>query len=450
MGRAILIAVVLIAAALPASGQPAAPDIRVVGEHAPVRGDTPELARQLALVNGQTKTWQAAIAQLQTRPDIQALRLTNLQLAAFTAVIVEPEEMPRSAPPSKSGAPLQVPLRAPFNAGDAVRRMAGLKGDPDIAASIVSAWTEMQELYARLQAQTKERASATGAEATRAAQDQEQTLRTLTVTHLTARATASMARTEPATVGGRVASDASIELAGKFADQARTLSPDSTLVQSLTGDLLLALEQPEAAEEWYRKALAGRKSSTQHLKLAEVLRLQGKLDEAIVEVRAALRLDARSAPAHTDLGLILRQQGKVEESMAEYREAIRLDPDWSDAHNGLAVALAGAGQLEEAAAAFREIIRIDPDSTIGHYNLATALANLDRDVESAASLREVVRIYPNHYNAHFNLGELFRLEGKYDESAKQFREYVRLAPDTPQNQRNLKRARSYIQQFGDN
>jgi TolA-binding protein len=74
---------------------------------------------------------------------------------------------------------------------------------------------------------------------------------------------------------------------------------------------------------------------------------------------------------------------------------------------------------------------------------------MDRDVEAAAALREVIRIYPDHYNAHYNLGEMFRLEGKFDESAKQFREYVRLAPDTPQNQRNLRRARQFIQQYSE-
>jgi hypothetical protein len=91
MGRIILTAVVLLAASLPASGQPAAPEIRVVGVHSPLRGDTSDLARQLALVDGQTRIWQAAVAQLGTRPDIQALRLTTSQLAAFTAVIVEPD-----------------------------------------------------------------------------------------------------------------------------------------------------------------------------------------------------------------------------------------------------------------------------------------------------------------------------------------------------------------------
>jgi tetratricopeptide (TPR) repeat protein len=105
--------------------------------------------------------------------------------------------------------------------------------------------------------------------------------------------------------------------------------------------------------------------------------------------------------------------------------------------------------VDEAITEFREIIRIDPDSTVGFYNLAYALADRDLDVESAAALREVIRINPDHYNARFNLGELFRLEGKFDDSATQFREYLRLAPDTPQNQRNIRRARGYVQQFTD-
>jgi hypothetical protein len=39
---------------------------------------------------------------------------------------------------------------------------------------------------------------------------------------------------------------------------------------------------------------------------------------------------------------------------------------------------------------------------------------------------------------------MFRLEGKLDEAVKQFREYLRLAPDTPQNQRNIRRATDFV------
>lgn len=452
MTRAIQIAVLLLVVALPALGQSPAPGPRVVvGVHAPLRGDTRDLARQLAIVDGQFKAWQAVIKQLQARKDVQALRLTTAQLEAFTVVIIETQE--GSTPPAaqKAGAPPpEVQLRVRFDPDAAAKQMAGLRNDLDASPAIVAAWSAMQQLHRQLDTQTKQRATATNERAAQIARGQEDTLRSLAVKHLVARAIAAIARTEPATIGGRVAKQSGRELAGRLAEEARVLSPDSPDVLSLIGDLQLDAERPEEAEVSYRKALAvDANSSVTHHKLAEVLRLQGKFDESIAELRETLRLNPKSAGAHTDLGLILRAQDKSEESAAAYREAIRIDPDWADAHNGLAVLLAQQGRADLALNHFKEIVRIDPDSTIGYFNLSMVLADLDRDVEAAAALREVIRIYPDHYNAHYNLGELFRLEGKFDESAKQFREYVRLAPDTPQNQRNLRRARQFIEQYSD-
>jgi tetratricopeptide (TPR) repeat protein len=450
MNRITLAAVVLLAGGLPAFGQPIAPEIRAVGVHTPVRGDTPELARQLARVDGQRKAWLAASKELQTRRDVQALRLTAAQVEAFTAVIVETSDVVTRTPAPVAGTPLQLPLRVQFERGSVARQMAALRSDQDAAPAIVGLWTAMQQLHQRLAAQTKQRATATADEATRIAREQEQTLRERDVKHLAARATAGLARTQPATVGGRVAQEAGRALASRLAEEARVLAPDSFDVHLLTGDLLLDAKMPEEAEAAYRKALAmNQTSSAAHHKLAEVVRLQGNFEEAIRELREVLRLDPKSAGAHTDLALIFGAQDKADESIAEYREAIRIDPDWADAHNGLAVTFARQGRADLAVEQFREVTRIDPDSTIGYFNLATALADLDRDVEAAAALREVIRIYPDHYNAHYNLGEMFRLEGKFDESAKQFREYVRLAPNTPQTQRNLRRARQFIEQYSD-
>ena len=443
-------AALLLGLALPAFGQPAAPATRAVGIHTPVRGDTPELALQLARVDGQRKAWKAAVAQLQSRPDIKSLRLTQAQMEAFTAVLVDTEDASTRPEATSAGTPLQLPLRVRFEPAGAARWIAGLRNDQDAFPAIVVRWTEMQRLHEQLAEQTRRRASATNGQESEIAREQLQTLRALTIKHLSARTAAAMARTQLATIGGRVATDAGRELAGRLVEQARALAPDSPDVHSLTGDMLLDAEQPEAAEVEYRKALAAAQdSSVAHHKLAEVLRLQGKFDESIAELRETLRLNPKSASAHTDLGLIFRAQDKMADSEAEYREAIRIHPDWADAHNGYAVLLATTGRAEMAVNEFKEIIRIDPESTIGYYNLATALAGLDRDGEAAAAFREVIRIYPDHYNAHYNLGEMFRLEGKLDESAKQFREYVRLAPNTPQTQRNLRRARQYIEQFSD-
>jgi superkiller protein 3 len=318
---------------------------------------------------------------------------------------------------------------------EGVRRMAMLRKDQDASYDIVKAWTGMQRLHQQL-------AAANPGERT-------QLIAAFQAKHLAARATAAVARTEEAAVGGRAPSAEGRLRAKEFADAALALAPDSPDAHEVMGDLYVDASEPEAAEVEFRKALVGNDSAAVRTKLAEAIRLQGKFPEAVTELREAIRLEPGSARAYSGLGLVLRAQRSFQESIAAYQEAIRLDPDLIDAHNGLAVALANQGKLNDAVGEFREIIRVDPDSAIGYYNLAYALADLDRDVESAAALREVVRINPNHYNARFNLGELFRLEGKYDEAVKQFREYLRLTPDAPQNRRNIERAKGYIQKFED-
>jgi tetratricopeptide (TPR) repeat protein len=385
----------------------------VARAQSPATGDT---AKQLATMDARFKAWRTAVTQLLGRADVKALQLKPVEVDAYTAVILDTGE-PRA------------------DLADAARRMALLHKDQDATDDIVDSWTGMQQLHQQL--------------ARSAASEHARLLTALQAKHLAAQASAALARTEESAVGGRAPTAEGRDRAKQLADAALTLAPDSPDAHEVMGDLFIDASEPEAAEDEFRKALLGDDSASLRTKLAEALRLQGDFDEAITELRAAIKLEPRSARAYSGLGLALRAQRNLPESTAAYQEAIRLDPDLIDAHNGLAVVLANQGKLNDAVAEFREIIRVDPDSAIGHYNLAYALADLDRDVESAAALREVVRINPNHYNARFNLGELFRLEGKYDESVKQFREYLRLAPDAPQNRRNIERAKGYIQKFGD-
>ena len=56
---------------------------------------------------------------------------------------------------------------------------------------------------------------------------------------------------------------------------------------------------------------------------------QRKLDEAIVEYRAAIVLDAKSANPHNGLGNALGDQQKLDDAIVEYREAIELAPKFA-------------------------------------------------------------------------------------------------------------------------
>jgi tetratricopeptide (TPR) repeat protein len=446
----ILSGLLVLSVATGASAQSAAIAIDVTGEHRVASGDTPDSARQLARVDAQRRAWQAAAAQLEGREDMKALQLAPRHIEAFTVVLLELEEQPSPTPSAATPVPVQVRLRGRVDGDEAVRRIALLRKDQDATYDLVEAWAEMQQLHQQLARETELRASLPDDKASALAQNQLKAVVALNAKHLSARASAALARTEPSAIGGRASSNDGRQRAKQLADAAIALWPDSPDGHDVMGDFFLDALEPDAAEAEFRKArLVEPESSSGRTKLAEALRLQGRFDEAIAELREALRIDPGSARAHSGLALAFRGAGKVRESIAEYREAIRFDPDLIDAHNGLAVVLATSGQLEEAVSEFREIVRIDPDSAIGYYNLAYALADLDRDVESAAALREVIRINPNHYNARYNLGELFRLEGKYDDSVKQFREYLRLAPEIPQNQRNIERAKGFIEKFSD-
>lgn len=424
--------------------------IDVTGEHRMTNGDTPDSARQLARVDAQRRAWSAAATRLQNDPELKALQLTPSEVEAFAALLLEFQEPSAPTAPAAARGSVQVRLRGTLNGSDAVQRIALVRKDQDATFDIMEAWGEMRQLHEQLAKDTQARATLPNDKASAVAQQQIKTVLTLDAKHLSARASLALARTEPSAIGGRSSSDAGRDQAKRLADAAIALAPDSPDAHDVMGDLYLDDLEPEAAEEHFRKARSvDADSSIGRTKLAEALRLQGRFDEAIDELKEALRIDPNSARAQSGLGLALRGQRKNAEAIAAYREAIRLDPDLIDARNGLAVMLAGQGELEEAVAEFRQIVRIDPDSAIGYYNLAYALADLDRDVESAAALREVIRINPNHYNARYNLGELFRLEAKYDESVKQFREYLRLAPDIPQNQRNIERAKGFVEKFSD-
>jgi superkiller protein 3 len=50
------------------------------------------------------------------------------------------------------------------------------------------------------------------------------------------------------------------------------------------------------------------------------------------------------------LGFVLSRQGKLDEAILQFREAIRVDPEYAAAYNNLAASLVQQGKLEEAAA----------------------------------------------------------------------------------------------------
>lgn len=76
-----------------------------------------------------------------------------------------------------------------------------------------------------------------------------------------------------------------------------------------------------------------------HINLANVLAAKGRLDEAAYHYRQAIRINPSDPKPHFELGVLYGENGRIDDEIQQYKEAISLKPDFGEAHNNLSVAL---------------------------------------------------------------------------------------------------------------
>jgi spermidine synthase len=175
-----------------------------------------------------------------------------------------------------------------------------------------------------------------------------------------------------------------------------------------------------------------------HFNLGGLLIRTGELEEAIRHLNEAVRLGPDSAGAHYNLGMALSRAGEPEGAIKHYLESLRIAPKDADAHYNVGGLFLRQGKLDDAIRHYTEAVRIDPDSADSHNNLGYALAFRGRLDEAVEHYTEALRLNPNLANAHNNIGLVFVRQGKLDEAVKHFREALRIQPDFADAARNLK------------
>jgi tetratricopeptide (TPR) repeat protein len=171
-----------------------------------------------------------------------------------------------------------------------------------------------------------------------------------------------------------------LELAEAHFRESLALSPQPAIYN----DLGFVLERQGLADEavgFYRKALElDPGSAAAHYNLAASLARSGALSEAERHFRAALA-ERPSAQSYVGLGLVLRQQGRADDAIASLRAAIEADPEQPAAYDALGTILAEQGKLEEAAHNFGLAVRKRP-SAAAHEKLGDVLMRLGRTDEA--------------------------------------------------------------------
>lgn len=209
---------------------------------------------------------------------------------------------------------------------------------------------------------------------------------------------------------------------------------------------------------------------TLHL-LGLVEHQQGRSDEAIEHIRAAIASHGRDPAFHHNLGNIFlsrdraaeavkcyervlalapnsvdtlynlgnaqQQLGQPQRAITYFERALRLRPEVIELYNNLGTALHDAGRLDEAIACYRKGLALAPGSIEILDNLAGALRVEGHLEEAQACFERALALRPDHIESYIGLGAVLRERGLVDAAVVHYERALALAPDHPGTLNNL-------------
>ena len=132
------------------------------------------------------------------------------------------------------------------------------------------------------------------------------------------------------------------------------------------------------------------KDADLRLAYARVLDAARRREDAIAQMREAIRLDSSQPWAFLDLGLALRQSGRLDEGAKNLEHALALAPDNVEAIMAVAELRKQQGRYPEALAAYQSAVDRQKLNLRARHNLALMLLVAGKTKEAQKELLEVI------------------------------------------------------------
>jgi protein O-mannosyl-transferase len=157
-----------------------------------------------------------------------------------------------------------------------------------------------------------------------------------------------------------------------------------------------------------------------------VLLEKGLLPPAAAEFGLESVLDPSNAMAHRYLYLVNQKMGRHAEALAEAEDAARLDPSDPEVFNSLGAAYFSTSQYGKAAEAFERAHAMDPGNLQCLMNLAAAYNLNGRTSKTLEALRAAAALQPRNPEIYRQLGQVYRKAGKKEMAGEAFEEWKSL------------------------
>ena len=190
------------------------------------------------------------------------------------------------------------------------------------------------------------------------------------------------------------------------------------------------LEQYQKAYEDYSKLFTEwPKDEVLRLDRANTLLQLDRLDEAHIDVNAALKLDPDYAAALEIRAKLHNYEGLWQNAIIDCNAAIELDPDRMLAYYRRAFAKWALSDLEGAASDYGEAIRLDSEFATAHAERSEVMAELNRFDEAHREIETAMEMEPKLPDHLRRLGRIYALQSKEEEAATAYQKAIDLDPD---------------------
>jgi len=159
------------------------------------------------------------------------------------------------------------------------------------------------------------------------------------------------------------------------------------------------------AEQLYRQALATdpRDFAARHF-LGVTCAQQGRPEEGLAEIDAALTIRPDDAEALLNRANILKGLGCAEEALAGFTDALAARPGWPQALNNRGTVLQALERFDEALADYDAALAAAPQYPEALNNRGSVLQDLRRPAEALAAYDQALRLQPQFAAAFNNRG----------------------------------------------
>ncbi|XP_068611588.1 protein O-mannosyl-transferase TMTC1 [Brachionichthys hirsutus] len=199
---------------------------------------------------------------------------------------------------------------------------------------------------------------------------------------------------------------------------------------SFSPDLLTRTRSPQEAERYYRRALAlNRQHSRALFNLGNLLKSQGKEEEAAALLKDSIRFGPHFSDAYSSLASLYADQKRFAEANEIYLAGVENCADSSDLHNNYGVFLVDTGEGDLAAAHYQEAIRLKPAHYVAMVNLGRLLRSYNENKEAESWYKRALMV-TRKVDILTPLGALYYNTGRYEEALRVYREAVALQPDS--------------------